>query len=192
MKKLNFLYLFCLLFSLSTSQELNNTRMGLYISPAINFISTEIQGLETNNNLGLIYGYALEFPLSVNHYLESGFSINYKGGGIEQSETDIGDYKVQYLTIPILIKMRSRQIGYFNYFARIGPSLNFKIKEKITHNEAAKGAVIDIAIFLGAERSLGGDTSLEGSIFYNNNITSSMNETHALFHQVGLRVGFLF
>ena len=192
MKKLNFLYLFCLLFSLSQSQELNNTRMGLYVSPAINFISTEIQGLETNNNLGLIYGYALEFPLSVNHYLESGFSINYKGGGIEQSESDIEDYKVQYFTIPILIKMRSRQIGYFNYFARIGPSLNFKIKEKITHNEAAKGAVIDIAIFLGAERSLGGDTSLEGSIFYNNNITSSMNETHALFHQIGLRVGFLF
>tara|TARA_B100000530_G_scaffold324352_1_gene261011 strand:- start:84 stop:662 length:579 start_codon:yes stop_codon:yes gene_type:complete len=192
MKKLNFLYLFFLLFSLSKSQELNNNRMGLYIAPAINFISTDIQGVETNNNLGLIYGYALEFPLSINHYLESGFAINYKGGGIEQSKNDIGDYKVQYLTIPVFIKMRSRQIGYFNYFARIGPSLNFKIKEKITDYEPAKGAIVDIAIFLGAEYSLGGDTSLEGSIFYNNNVTSAMNETHALFHQIGLRVGFLF
>lgn len=196
MKKLNFLYLFLVLFSLSISQEfnnkLNNTRMGLYITPAINFISTDLQGVETNNNLGVVYGYAIELPLSINHYLESGFAITYKGGGIEQSETNIGDYKVQYMTIPIFIKMRSRQVGYFNYFARIGPSLNFKIKEKITHDESAKGSVIDIAIFLGAEYSLGGDTSVEASIFYNNNITNSMNETHALFHQLGLRLGFLF
>ena len=49
-----------------------------------------------------------------------------------------------------------------------------------------------IAHDMGAEYSLGGDTSLEGSIFYNNNVTSAMNETHALFHQIGLRVGFLF
>tara|TARA_B100001250_G_scaffold405547_1_gene423200 strand:+ start:518 stop:1096 length:579 start_codon:yes stop_codon:yes gene_type:complete len=192
MKKLNFLCLFFVLFSLSESQELNNNRMGLYVAPTINFISTQIQGAETNNNLGLIYGYAVEFPLSLNHYLESGFAINYKGGGIEQSENNISDYKVQYLTIPVFMKMRSRQVGYFNYFAKIGPSLNFKIKEKITHNETAKGAVIDIAIFLGAEYSLGGETAIEGSIFYNNNITSSMNETQALFHQIGLRFGFLF
>ena len=192
MKKLNFLCLFFVLFSLSASQELNNNRMGLYIAPTINFISTEIQGAETNNNLGLVYGYAVEFPLSINHYLESGFAISYKGGGIEQGENIISDYKVQYLAIPVLMKMRSRQVGYFNYFAKIGPSLNFKIKEKTTHNETAKGAVIDIAIFLGAEYSLGGETAVEGSIFYNNNITSSMNETQALFHQIGLRFGFLF
>jgi len=52
MKKLNFLYLFLMLFSLSNSQEVTNNRMGLYIAPSINFISTEIQGAETNNNLG--------------------------------------------------------------------------------------------------------------------------------------------
>ena len=43
MKKLNVLYLFSILFSISISQEmdtkLNNSRMGLYISPSINFIA---------------------------------------------------------------------------------------------------------------------------------------------------------
>jgi len=196
MKKLNFLALFSFLFSLSISQEIsnqfNNSRMGLYISPAINFISTELKGIETNTNPGIVYGYAFEMPLSINHYLESGFSISYKGGGIEDNTQDMGDYKVQYLTLPIFIKMRSRQVGYFNYFARIGPSLNFKIKEVISSDDTAKGGVIDISIFLGAEYSLGGATSVEASIFYNNNITNSMNEMHALFHQLGLRVGFLF
>ena len=93
--------------------------------------------------------------------------------------------------------MRSREIGYFNYFARIGPSVNFKIKEMISssENQSAKLALVDIAIFLGAEYSLGGKTSLEGSLFFNNNITGAIshpNDPQLLFHQLGLRIGFLF
>lgn len=196
MKKLNVLSLFSILFSISIAQEidtkLNNSRMGLYISPSINFIATDLKNIETNSNPGVVYGYAFEMPLSINHYLESGFAISYKGGGIEDDEPSVKDYRVQYLTLPVFIKMRSRQVGYFHYFARIGPSLNFKIKEVISSDENAKGAIVDISIFLGAEYSLGGETSIEGSVFYNNNITNAMNNIDALFHQLGLRVGFLF
>jgi len=196
MKKLNFLYLFFTLFSLSFSQEFNdklkNSRMGLYISPTFNFIQTDSKESETNSNPGVIYGYAFELGLNENHYLESGFSISYKGGGITQNvSTETIEYKVEYITIPLFIKMRSRQIGYLNYFARIGPSINFKIKEET--NNKARTAAVDISIFLGAEYSLGGETSIEASLFFNNNITNSIGgNTHALFHQIGLRTGFLF
>ena len=93
--------------------------------------------------------------------------------------------------------MRSREIGYFNYFARIGPSLNFKVREMISSNEEknTKLALIDISIFLGAEYSLGGKTSVEGSLFFNNSITNALeaeNDPQALFHQLGIRLGFLF
>jgi len=201
MKKSSFIFLFFILSSLCLSQEFNdklkNSRMGLYISPSINFIQTDSDHTETNSNPGVVYGYALEVSLNENHYLESGFSITYKGGGI--TENLIGgntntDYKVQYISLPLFIKMRSRQIGYFNYFARIGPSINFKIKDMISSETKAKGAAIDIAIFLGAEYSLGGKTSIEGSLFFNNNITNAINNDYlnALFHQFGIRLGFLF
>ena len=92
--------------------------------------------------------------------------------------------------------MRSRQIGYLNYFARIGPSINFKIKEMISSNisDSGKLAIIDISIFLGTEYSLGGKTSIEGSLFFNNNLTDAItnNNTKLLFHQFGIRIGFLF
>ena len=96
--------------------------MGLYIAPAINFIGTNSTTIETNSNPGVIYGYAFEIPLSENHYIESGFAISHKGGGItehinelHENGTITGDYKAQYLTIPAFIKMRSREIGRFFY-----------------------------------------------------------------------------
>lgn len=205
MKKLNFLSLFCILFSVSFAQDfsdkLKNARMGLYISPAINFIQTDDSQSETNSNPGVIYGYALEIALNEFHRIESGFSISYKGGGMTQQVTETerinSDYKVQYITIPIFIKMRSREIGYFNYFARIGPSLNIKIKEMVSSSveKNTNPGLIDICIFLGAEYSLGGKTSVEGSLFFNNNITNALGDPqdpHALFHQLGIRLGFLF
>ena len=186
--------------------------MGLYFSPCINFIHTNNES-ETKSNLGIVYGYALEMSLNQNHYLESGFSITYKGGDltktitttlqdpidnqIQNTTTVTTDYKVEYFTIPILIKMRSREIGYFHYFAKIGPSINFKIKDMITSQEKAKFLSFDLSIFVGSEYSLGGKTSIEASMFFTNNITNSIaNNTdpdmHALFHQIGLRIGFLF
>ena len=204
MKKLNFLYLFFVLFSFSSSQTFNenikNSRMGLYISPAINFIGTNDTDLETSNNPGLIYGYALEIPLSENHYIESGFAISHKGGDIITPSSDntqnntTHNYKVQYLTIPAFIKMRSREIGRMFYFARIGPSLNFMTKESNNQDKTTAFPVVDISIFLGAEYSLGGATSAEASIFFNNGITDAVSGTNidALFHQIGLRLGFLF
>ena len=218
MKKLNFLTLFFLLFSFCFSQNINdklkNTRMGLYVSPTLNFVQTDSEQTETNTKPGVIYGYAIEISLNENHRLESGLAISYKGGGIETSGTWAipegttennlpaagsihSDYKIQYITLPLFIKMRSREIGYFNYFARIGPSLNFKVREMISSNEEknTKLALIDISIFLGAEYSLGGKTSVEGSLFFNNSITNALeaeNDPQALFHQLGIRLGFLF
>ena len=164
--------------------------MGLYLSPTFNFIQTDSKNTTTSSKPGIIYGYAFELSLNENHYIESGFSISYKGGVISINNLNT-EYKVEYITLPLFIKMRSRQIGYFNYFAKIGPSINFKIQEETGNNARAAG--VDISIFLGTEYSLGGKTAIEGSLFFNNNITNSIGNTQqALFHQIGLRAGFLF
>jgi len=190
------------------NEKLQYSRMGLYFSPTVNFIQTDSDA-ETNSNIGIVYGYALEMSLNKNHYLESGFSISYKGGDITQTipETSINDgstttteqtitsdYRVEYITVPIFVKMRSREVGYFHYFARIGPSINFKIKDLITSGDEARRISIDLSIFLGAEYSLGGKTSIASSLFFTNNITNSITNKNmkALFHQLGIRLGFLF
>ena len=197
MKKINFLCCFIVFFLQSYSQDLNdklkNARMGLYASPTINFINTNADQAKTSNNIGIVYGWAIEMALNEHHRLESGFAISYKGGEIK-NDGYTNDYKVQYITLPVFVKMRSREISNFNYFARIGPSINFKIKEKSSSSEQAHSAIIDMSIFLGAEYSLGGKTAVEGSLFFNNNITNAIqiNNSQVLFHQLGFRLGFLF
>jgi len=224
MKKFNLVCLFSILFFHCISQNYNPgpdfnqklkySRMGLYFAPTINFIQTNADA-ETKSNLGVVYGYALEMSLNENHYLESGFSICYKGGDFSQkinqeninndgtttpmTTTINSDYKVEYITIPIFVKMRSREVGYFHYFARIGPSMNFKIKDlSVSHGsisaDGARRISFDLSIFVGAEYSLGGKTSIGSSLFYTNNITNSITNKNrnALFHQLGIRLGFLF
>tara|TARA_B100000700_G_C15026534_1_gene848447 strand:- start:1226 stop:1816 length:591 start_codon:yes stop_codon:yes gene_type:complete len=185
------------------NEKLKYSRMGLYFAPAINFIQTDEKNTETKSNIGIVYGYALEMSLNKNHYLESGFSISYKGGDMTRTveiidpegvKTETHDYKVEYITVPLFVKMRSREVGYFHYFARIGPSMNFKIKDLISSEDTARRISFDLSIFLGAEYSLGGKTSVASSIFFTNNITNSIANKNrkALFHQLGIRLGFLF
>ena len=74
------------------------------------------------------------------------------------------------------------------------PEVNKKILKELSKRSDPKG-IIDISIFIGMEYSLGGKTSVEGSVFFNNNITNALgdnNDPDALFHQIGLRFGFLF
>ena len=69
------------------------------------------------------------------------------------------------------------------------------LTRKTNENKNTNPALVDVCIFLGAEYSLGGKTSVEGSVFFNNNITNALGDSQdpqALFHQLGLRFGFLF
>ena len=202
MKKLNFLLFFLLFFSFSFAQNVNeklkNARMGLYVSPAINLLKSDSENLETKSKMGVVYGYALEISLNETHKLESGVAISYKGGKTIDDHDGETEFKIQYVTVPIFIRMRSREMFQLNWFARVGPSIHFKIKEMITSEDAdikANAAIVDLSIFLGAEYSLGGKTSVEASFFFNNNITNAIadsEDTQTLFHQLGLRLGFFF
>ena len=172
-----------------------NTRMGLYLSPCVNWITTNDNN-DSKSNIGFNYGYGIEFSLSENHFLESGFEFSHKGGDI-----NLINYNIQYLTLPIQIKMKSRSIGYWKYFAKTGPSLGFRIKERVRPNNVqgnekhSKSAILIVNISVGAEYSLGNNTAVHSEFFFQNNITDGLNYTNtdnSLLNQIGLRLGFFF
>ena len=172
-----------------------NTRMGLYLSPCINWISTN-DDADVGSNVGFNYGYGIEFSISENHFLESGFEFSHRGGDINST-----NYNVQYLNIPIQIKMKSRAIGYWKYFAKTGPSLAFRVKERVTTNlpqeneKHSKSALLIVNISVGAEYSLGNNTAVHSELFFQNNITTGLNYSNtenSLLNQIGLRLGFFF
>ena len=172
-----------------------NTRMGLYLSPCINWISTN-DDADVGSNVGFNYGYGIEFSISENHFLESGFEFSHRGGDINST-----NYNVQYLNIPIQIKMKSRAIGYWKYFAKTGPSLAFRVKERVRptnlqeNEKHSKSALLIVNISVGAEYSLGNNTAVHSELFFQNNITTGLNYSNtanSLLNQIGLRLGFFF
>ena len=191
MKKTFFIVIIFLCF-FANSQ---NTRMGLYLSPSINWVSTN-DDTETSSNIGFNYGYGIELSISENHFLESGFEFSHRGGDLNSV-----NYNLQYFNIPIQIKMKSRAIGYWKYFAKTGPSLGFRIKERVRPNNLqdndkhAKSAILIVNLSVGAEYSLGNNTAVHGELFFQNNITDGLNYTNtdnSLLNQIGLRLGFFF
>ena len=76
--------------------------------------------------IGFNYGYAIEYSFTENHSIESGFEISKKSG-----EIDNINYKSHYLTFPAYVKMKSRQFGYFTYFAKTGPSIAIKLRDNV-------------------------------------------------------------
>ena len=197
MKKVFFIFLLSCTFSTIIAQDL---KMGLFLSPSINSINTNDFSSD-KKKIGFNYGYAIEFSFTENHSIESGFEISKKSGEID----DI-NYKSHYLTFPAYIKMKSRQFGYFTYFAKTGPSIAIKLRdnvESINQNVVvqsgdAKNLMILMNIALGAEYSLKQETSLIAELYIKNGITHGWKDNGDrsyetfLFNQFGISLGFLF
>ena len=101
--------------------------MGLYISPSINWINFGDIDSEDSKS-GFNYGYHIEYGLTENHFLTSGFEISHKGG-----ENIYGEYKLHYLVLPLQVKMKSRPFGNLNYFAQVGPSIGIRIRDNYSN-----------------------------------------------------------
>jgi len=197
MKKLFFtILLFCPL-TIIFSQ---NLKMGLYIAPTINSINTNDFGHE-QRKVGFNYGYSIEYQITENHSLESGFEISKKSGQIQTI-----NYKSHYLEIPLKVKMKSRPFGYLTYFAKTGPSLGIKLRDnveggsQISVNDLseAKTFMMMLNISIGAEYSLKQESTIYSELFIKNGITQGWKNTNTisyetfLMNQFGLRLGFLF
>ena len=178
---------------------------------------------------GYGYGFMAEFALAPNIVIASGFDVMYGSGKLKFADTlvsydgsiakqsDINSlYKIQYLQLPITIKMRTNEINYFRYYMRLGSSLGFRIGTKYTEEISAKDgsfvfrtfddekAIDRVPLFRasfdvggGIEYSLGGTTALLTEIYFNNGLTNSLKEYNnfkynAKVNYLMLRVGVLF
>jgi len=205
-------------------------RAGMYGTTGITWIKSDMKEW-TNDGVrfGYGYGFMAEFALAPNIVIASGFDVMYGSGKLKFADTlfifdssiakqsDINSlYKIQYLQIPITIKMRTNEINYFRYYMRLGSSLGFRIGTKYTEEISAKDgslvstpydnekAIDRVPLFRasfdvggGIEYSLGGTTALLAEIYFNNGLTNSLKEYNnfkynAKVNYLMLRVGVLF
>jgi hypothetical protein len=196
-------------------------RLGVNLDPVITWFSPKTNYIEKDGGrLGFNGGLMAEYYFTENYSFVSGFSITMLGGNLMYTDSvyiSTGDqdkvlvnegstvaYNINYLSIPVALKLKTNELGYFIYFAQMGLTQQFNIGSKASSsgNELSKDNVSEeinlysMAYFFGGgiEYNLGGQTFLTLGLFYNGGFMDVLsNDSHqANLHYITIRVGIFF
>lgn len=188
-------------------------RFGMQAAPNLGWLKPNVQGLEKTGlqpRLGFSYGAMADwrFSESANYLFSTGFNITTCGGGLVEpwdslvlEPTDTSYFtgklnrahKLQYITIPLLLKMRTDEIGYMSYFGAIGIDAGFRTRARSNDeftwiggsgpenqndvNIASRVALLRLALNVsaGAEYNLSGNTNIYAALGWHNGFTNLFN-----------------
>ena len=209
-------------------------RLGLKASSNFSYVRPDSKIL-TSDGLGVGFSYGLIIDLGIGgsdrYVFSTGIDVSTLGSKINldsvtytptaqasQTVTNLlYEYRLQYLQLPISLKMKTKEIGYITYWGQFGVSPSLLLRANA--NISSDGNVINLddepvndenlpinfkddvqtiraALLLGAgiEYSLAGNTALLAGIRYDNGFTdfTKDNSLKATNSYLGLVVGILF
>lgn len=203
-------------------------RVALHAAPSISWMKPDIKEYESSGaRMGFSYGAIADVHITNNYYFSTGVDITYTGGKIQYPDSieagynnsyhkDSREFKLQYLHIPLMIKMKTKQIGWWTYFANIGLGTSIRLKADAddvvldNNNEELEKSDIDIkddiALFResliiggGVQYAVADDISAIVSINFNNGFTDIMtgknskkDNENSIVNFLELKVGVLF
>lgn len=227
MKKV-FLALTAALFTLgqftTQAQDIDSKklRFGAFVAPTMSWMrptankSDDNQHLTSNggSKIGFTYGLMAEYRFAENYSFVTGLQINMSGGNIETNRdmavTDTAngfvrttnfDYNLQYIEIPLALKMRTNLISGFRFYGQLGLTPGFNIGKKVSYqvnaydaatggyrdyvdeNVKLKGALtispilFQMNIGIGAEYPLSDQLCAYLGLFFNNGFAPDVTNT---------------
>jgi opacity protein-like surface antigen len=210
------------LIAINSQQKL---RFSIFVNPCINWLSSDVKTVKSDGaTFGFDAGLTMDKFFAPNYAISTGISIGSLGGNLRYDSitpfsTHTGDvkvpagstvkYKLQYITVPLGLKFKTNEIGYFTYFAHLGFTLQANIKATGTSTDASQTLDNDnisenIGFFNlgyhiggGVEYSLGGNTAIVIGITYTNgfvDITSNPSnpDDKITTSSFAIRLGVLF
>lgn len=231
-----------LLFSWSLAAQ-NDIQFGFELSPAISWLTTDDNKINANgSNLGLKLGMIGEFFFRENYSITTGVGFHFNAGGklfYEESidsfslwpeagvpGNDVYDggtdfkYSIQYVEIPLGLKLRTREFGYLKYYVEPRLTMGFRTQAKgnilNTNLDSEEDYDIQSAVNLlnlswgfggGVEYTVSSSTAIIGGLAFqssftdltkdkNTSITFQGNTTEedskGKFNSIILRLGVMF
>lgn len=209
----------------------SNVHFGLKASPSLAWLRTDSKYFESNGSkFGFTYGLITEFGFTERYAFATGLDISYRGGKLKSiitsknptggdSTTSIqSSLTLQYIELPLTIKLKTNEIGYLTYYlqAGIAPGLNIRsrINSKITSESNNNGVItnassednnvdikkdintlnLSMLIGGGVEYTLSGSTVLLVGLQFNNGFIDVYdgNDLKANSNFLALTLGILF
>ena len=177
--------------------------IGLHADPAFSWFSSDIRSTSSEGTRpGFNFGLTFNKYFAPNYAFSTGISLVTAGGKLTYKDTTElnfnninstllpGDpivYKINYLSIPVGLKLQTNQIGYITFFSNLGldpkvliggkadvPSLDISNEKATTQ---LKKVNLSYHITGGIEYSLGGTTALVLGLTFENNFLDVTKDT---------------
>lgn len=199
------------IFSTASSCLAQGFRLGLRIQPSLAWMKPDFTNASSGGTkVGFAYGIGADYYFAENYAITSGVDITYKGGIIKYPSYDTR-VNLQYIEIPVALKMRTSQIGKLHYVGQFGLGLGFKIgadADIITNGNTTNVKFTDetnpinlsLVIGGGIEYPISGKTALTAGLLFNNGFTDVLSNKNApsgtdpkaTVNSLALSLGILF
>lgn len=183
-------------------------RFGFHLSPAVSWLNTDHSKINSSGpNIGLKLGLNGEYYFRDNYAVSSGIGFHFNAGGtlLHQyggfywTKTDLSGgldtmsmsnnvklkYSIQYVEIPIGLKMRTKEFGFFRYFLDPAITLGFKTQARGVITDSGLTGEEDEKYDIRKEvNGINATWGLTGGAEYN------LGENSTLVFGAGFQIGF--
>jgi opacity protein-like surface antigen len=219
MKKYLFILVLALISFRSFSQDI---RFTVFVDPKLAWMKSDLNSVESDGSkLGVNIGLNVDKFFAKNYAVMTGISIDNTGGklkydNIKTIKTGSGDenlnpgdvlnYKLQYINIPLGLKFKTNEIGYWTFYTHLGLNGGINIKavgevddlELENENISKSIRTFDLGYFIGAgaEYSIGGNAAVVLGLTYTNGFIDITDDSDGVskvtLSNLAIRIGILF
>lgn len=214
-------YLFILVLALICSKSFaQNMRFTVFVDPKFSWMNSDLKAVENDGSkLGVNIGLNVDNFFAKNYAFMTGISINNTGGNLKYDDkkplqTNGGndtvpaggslEYKLQYINIPLGLKLKTNEIGYLTFFTHLGINAGINIKatgvgdnfDLENENISDEIKLFNLGYFIGAgvEYSIGGNAAVVLGLTYTNGFIDITDDSDSkvTLSNVAIRIGVLF
>ena len=244
MKKINLVLIIAAFFVLNTAfaqddstmkstpnygDDYRKIRIGIYGDFGLSYLKPKANDYVSDGIRGSYsYGLVVDYNLTRNYTFSTGVRFSSYGGKLMFNDTipaqgsTLLKYRVNYLEIPLALKLKTNDMGYFKPFVQIGLNNGFRLSASTDNEFTATGAsspattenvdAVDLTSFyrlslefgIGSEFSISQSLSAFAILTFQNGLTNSLTGTNwdwtesketknsAMFKKFALTVGLMF
>jgi hypothetical protein len=213
--------------SAQDTQEPHKLRIGFQFTPEITWLKSKSINLENKaSKIGFNFGPVFDYSFGNNYAFTTGVIISRSRGSLFYEDSTkfnsapsilfspatTVEYNIQYIELPIALRLKTNEIGYVTYFGVFGivPAVNISAKGEFDDPTTPNARYIpesfskdvslpnlSMLISAGAAYSISTNTSAFLSLnFYNGLIDVTDNpknyKTKAVLNRLGLTAGIMF
>lgn len=221
------LMLLIFLFQDIASAQYKNFSLGIRLAPGAGWLKSDQTGYKTQGlSAGFSWGLVSEFYFAENYAISTGLSFNFQNGRLSYPEERGGSltgrltrkYRLKYLEVPAMIKMKTNEISGLRFFGQIGLGTGVRLSSKGEDvfespgrpDETTEFRLIDTQTTLfkasmivgaGVEYAIDNSTSVVAGINFNNGFTNALkgkntvnpdSEHHGIPNLIELSLALMF